>query len=491
MSTGTPTAAKSALPVAVVGTGIANTASVLAALTRLGAAPFLTRDPVQIRSAPRVVLPGVGAFGAASEELRSSDLIQALHDRLQARQPTLCICLGLQLLAQRSEESPDAAGLALIPGTVTRFTPSQNSPLRVPQLGWNTVTPSSDCRFLQPGAAYFANSYKLDHIPAGWSGAITEYGGSFVAAVESGGVLACQFHPELSGTWGLDLLSRWLHKADTAASTWKPNLSVRTMPFATPQGGSHAGLMRRVIPCLDCRDGRVVKGVKFQNLRDAGDPAELAARYQDEGADELVILDVSATPDGRAHQAETVQRVRHALSIPLTVGGGVRTLDDAARLLDAGADKVGVNTAAVLDPTLLSVLAQRFGRQCVVLAVDAQAHAGGWRVVIRSGTQQHAQDAVAWCAEGARRGAGEILLTSWDRDGTRAGYDLDLLRAVAANVNVPVIASGGAAHAGHLAEALHAGADAVLAASIFHDAEHAVGAVKHVLAAAGLHIRPV
>jgi imidazoleglycerol phosphate synthase cyclase subunit len=250
-------------------------------------------------------------------------------------------------------------------------------------------------------------------------------------------------------------------------------------------------LTRRIIPCLDIRDGRVVKGVRFQGLRDAGDPVELAHAYEAQGADELVLLDVSATPEGRGHALETVRAVREVLSIPLTVGGGVRAISDAQALLEAGADKVGVNTAAVRDPALVEALSTRFGAQCTVLAVDAAARAdgAGWEVVVRSGTERTGVDAVEWCATGEARGAGEILLTSWDRDGTRSGYDCPLLTAVSAAVRLPVIASGGAATPEHLAEALDAGADAVLAASIFHDAEHTVGTVKAALADLGVEVR--
>lgn len=253
----------------------------------------------------------------------------------------------------------------------------------------------------------------------------------------------------------------------------------------------------RIIPCLDVADGRVVKGVKFQGLRDAGDPAERAAAYEAQGADELVLLDVSATHEARAHHADTVRKVRAELSIPLTVGGGVRSAADAGALLDAGADKVAVNSAAVADPALLTRLAERFGNQCVVLSIDARRVEpdddvpSGWAVVVRGGRERLDRDAVAWAAEGVARGAGEILLTSWDRDGTRSGYDLPLLQAVAAAVTVPVIASGGADTPAHLLEALRAGADAVLAASIFHDGDLTVGQVKAALAAEGIAVRPV
>ncbi len=259
-------------------------------------------------------------------------------------------------------------------------------------------------------------------------------------------------------------------------------------------------LMRRVIPCLDVDAGRVVKGVRFANLRDAGDPAELAARYEAQGADEIVVLDVSATPAGRGHALETVERVRARLSIPLTVGGGVRSIDDAEALLGAGADKVAVNTAAVTRPELLRELADRFGRQCIVLAVDAarpnvdtggDANASRTRaeVVVRSGRERTGRDVVTWARDGAALGAGEILLTSFDRDGTGHGYDLALIAAVAAAVPVPVVASGGAAHADHLTAALQAGADAVLIASMLHDGVTTVDALKRALGVAGVAVR--
>lgn len=249
-------------------------------------------------------------------------------------------------------------------------------------------------------------------------------------------------------------------------------------------------LLPRIVPCLDVKDGRVVKGVRFQGLRDAGDPVERAAAYEEQGADELVMLDVSATPEGRGNAVETVRAVRAVLSIPLTVGGGLRAVADAERLLDAGADKVGVNSAAVARPELLTELAERFGAQCTVLALDAAETGGAWEVVVHSGRDRTGLDAVEWAREAVRRGAGEILLTSWDRDGTRSGYDLALLRAVSAAVSVPVIASGGADSAAHLAEGLRAGASAVLAASILHDGDTTVRDLKRALAAAGLETRP-
>lgn len=248
-------------------------------------------------------------------------------------------------------------------------------------------------------------------------------------------------------------------------------------------------LTRRVIPCLDVADGRVVKGVRFGNLRDAGDPVACAALYESQGADELVILDISATPGARATNRAVIADVRRVLSIPLTVGGGVRCLADAEALLDAGADKVSINTAGVERPDLISELAERVGVQCVVVAVDAARDGASWQVVTRSGAHRPGLDAIEWMRSAERLGAGEILLTSWDRDGTRAGYDLDLIASASRSLRIPIIASGGANSAEHLVEALRAGADAVLAASIFHDADLTVAQVKHALALAGQEIR--
>lgn len=248
-------------------------------------------------------------------------------------------------------------------------------------------------------------------------------------------------------------------------------------------------LMPRVIPCLDVAAGRVVKGIRFSGLRDAGDPCELAAAYAAQGADELVVLDVAATPQGRDHHLDVVRGVRRVLPLPLTVGGGVRCAADAEALLLAGADKVAMNTAAVRRPRLLAEIAGRFGSQCTILALDAARSNGGWEVLILSGKERLGIDAVQWARQAADLGAGEILLTSWDRDGTGAGYDLQLIAAVRAAVPVPIIASGGAASPEHMIDALHAGADAVLAASILHDGFTTVDALKQRLAELGAEVR--
>lgn len=251
-------------------------------------------------------------------------------------------------------------------------------------------------------------------------------------------------------------------------------------------------LAKRIIPCLDIRDGRVVKGVRFLNLRDAGDPVEQARVYQAAGADELVFLDISATAEGRATVIETVRQVADQVFMPLTVGGGVRTIEDMRRLLLAGADKISLNSAAVRNPALLSEGADRFGSQCIVLAIDARLSAvrGQWDVLIDGGRTSTGLDAVEWARRAVTMGAGEILLTSMDRDGTLAGYDLELTRAVVSAVSVPLIASGGAGKAEHFAEVLTlAGADAALAASLFHDGVLEIRKLKAELVKRGIPIR--
>ena len=252
-------------------------------------------------------------------------------------------------------------------------------------------------------------------------------------------------------------------------------------------------LARRVIPCLDVKDGRVVKGTGFVDLRDAGDPVEQAQRYDAGGADEICFLDISASPDGKATIVDVVERTAACVFVPLTVGGGVRAVGDVERLLLAGADKISINTAALATPGLIDAAAARFGNQAIVVAVDGkQRPDGGWEVYSHGGRTPTGRDAVAWCREVAARGAGEILLTSMDRDGSGAGYDLAFVRAVVDAVPVPVIASGGVGTLAHLADGLAVGgADAVLAASICHYGHHTIGEAKAFLAARGLPVRAV
>ncbi|HEY3258591.1 MAG TPA: imidazole glycerol phosphate synthase subunit HisF [Gemmatimonadaceae bacterium] len=249
-------------------------------------------------------------------------------------------------------------------------------------------------------------------------------------------------------------------------------------------------LSRRVVVCLDVLGGRVVKGVAFQSLRDAGDPIELAAAYERAGADEIVFLDIGASPEERHTMLDVARGTAEQLFIPLTIGGGIRSVDDVAATLRAGADKVSINSAAVSRPALLTEAAERFGSQCVVLSIDAKREGSGWRVYTNGGRAQTNLDAVEWAAEAVRRGAGEILLTSIDRDGTQSGYDLELTRQVVNSVPVPVIASGGAGNPADVAQVIaDAGADAALVAGILHDGLTTVDALKRAIAAAGFPVR--
>ena len=267
------------------------------------------------------------------------------------------------------------------------------------------------------------------------------------------------------------------------------------MSGARVRGSGGPVNVARVIPCLDVTDGRVVKGVNFVGLRDAGDPVELARRYDDEGADELVFLDITASSDGRETMVDVVRRTADEVFIPFTVGGGIRSVDDARRMLRAGADKVSVNTSAFERPELIGEIASEFGTQCVVCAIDARRWTDGrdgGEVFLHGGRTPTGADALEWAERAAALGAGEILLTSMDRDGTRRGFDLDLTRAIADAVNVPIVASGGVGTLDHLADGiLEGGADAVLAASIFHFGEHTIREAKDVLAARGIRVRPV
>ncbi|MEO8333358.1 MAG: imidazole glycerol phosphate synthase subunit HisF [bacterium] len=249
-------------------------------------------------------------------------------------------------------------------------------------------------------------------------------------------------------------------------------------------------LTRRVVVCLDVNGGRVVKGTQFVNLRDVGDPVELATRYEREGADEIVFLDISASAEERGTLLDVARRTAERLFVPLTIGGGVRSADDVGRALRAGADKVSINSAAVTRPDVLTESAERFGSQCVVISIDAKRDDDGWRVYVKGGRERTSLDAVAWAVETVRRGAGEVLLTSIDRDGARTGYDVELTRAVAAAVNVPVVASGGAGTAQHVCEVFQDGhADAALLAGILHDGVTTVGAVKQAMREALLPVR--
>jgi len=461
--------------VAIIDSGVANLAAVESALTALGVAYTITGDPAVVLGATHAVLPGVGRFSAGLETLCRRGLDEAVCDVHERGTPLLAVCLGMQMLGDGSDESPDTAGLGIVAGRFQRLPDS----VRVPHLGWNQVNADENSG-LPSGTAAFANSFYLPSPPSGWQAAWTTHGARFVSMLAQGRTLACQFHPELSGPFGMGLIQDWL----------SGELQVRADPGEGENRPVWQEVAPRIVPCLDVKDGRVVKGIRFQNLRDAGDPADQAGEYERQGADEIVILDIGASHEARETQRETVRAVRRRIHIPLTVGGGVRTVDDARGLLAAGADKVSVNTAAVRDPSLLERLSQAFGTQCVVLAIDARRLGDGWDTLVVGGREATGIDVIKWAREGTRLGAGEILLTSWDRDGTRAGCDVELLETMREAVDVPVIASGGIGTPDDVVTAFRAGADAVLAASVFHDGDLTVGQIKTFVSDQGLAVRP-
>ncbi|MCO5295511.1 MAG: imidazole glycerol phosphate synthase subunit HisF [Fimbriimonadaceae bacterium] len=482
-------------PIGVVDYGAGNLLSVGNALDALGVPHRPVAGPRDLQGLRTVLLPGVGHFGAMMRALDAAGLRDALLEHVASGGKLLGICLGFQALYEESEEAPGVPGLGLLPGQVRRL---QDVP-KVPHMGWSEV--SSGAFY------YFAHSFAAPVGPE--TTLVGSYGSPFAAASRLDRVAGAQFHPEKSGQAGL----AWLEQALAEPTNHEPQT---TNP--APEGLPTA----RIIPCLDVDAGRVVKGVNFVGLRDAGDPVELARRYAEQGADEVVFLDITASTDQRDTIVEIVEAVAREVFVPLCVGGGVRNADDAKRLLRAGADKVAVNSAALARPELITELAEAFGSQAVVLAIDAHATPDSrfpipdsrlpspdsrfpspdsrfpspdsrhlWTAFSHGGRLDTGRDVLEWAREGVRRGAGEILLTSMDTDGVETGFDVPLTRAVADAVPVPVIASGGAGSPADFVRVFEEGrADAALAASIFHFGNHTVASLKAELAGAGLRVRP-
>lgn len=494
------------MKIALIDYRAGNLTSVRKALAAAGAEVFTPEAAAQIAGADGLIVPGVGHFEATA--VLDAPWREAILAHARAGKPLLGICLGLQFLFEGSTEAPTLPGLGLLPGRCGKLGPEWEpsvqlsaegwAEFKVPHVGWNAVNPTRTSTILAgvaPGAqAYFTHSFAA---PVGGATAATTSTGpnTFASVVERDAIFGLQFHPEKSGDAGLAMLRNFCLRiqgapeappdaAPDGLNTWPKNVAESVHPAS-----------KRIIACLDVRDGQVVKGVKFEGLRSAGDPAELAARYNVEGIDEVVILDVTATLETRRALAQTIREVARTLFIPLAVGGGIRTEADAAAVVDAGADKVSLNSAALKDPDLISRLAVRYGSQAVVVAIDAKrgptaAGPGGFAVYARSSTTAADRDAVEWAREAAARGAGEILLTSMDRDGTRSGFDCELTAAVSRAVSIPVIASGGAGSFDHFVDVFTRGrADAALAASIFHFSEHGVADLKQHLATAGIPMR--
>ncbi|HXR98347.1 MAG TPA: imidazole glycerol phosphate synthase subunit HisF [Terriglobales bacterium] len=447
----------------IIDYGGGNSGSVANALARLGEPFRLVGTHSEIAASSRLILPGVGHFGAMLAALDRRGLRAPILAAIAAGVPFLGICVGLQALYAGSEEDGNACGLAVWSGTIRRFASGQG--YKIPHVGWAEVRAAAPSRLLEGIAHgerfYFTHSY---YAPLGepTTGTV-QYPVPFTAVAERGNVAAVQFHPEKSGAAGERVLRNFLNLAAPVP-----------------------GLAKRIIPCLDVKDGRVVKGVQFAGLRDSGDPAERARAYNAAGADELVMLDIAATLESRPTLLETVRRVAAELQLPFCVGGGVRTLADAAALLAAGADKVAVNSAALARPELINEIAAAFGSQAVVVAIDAR----GGEVLSHGGTRPTGRAAVEWARQAEAAGAGEILLTSMDRDGTRSGFDCVLTASVAATAGIPVIASGGGGAASDFVEVFGPGrADAALAASIFHTGTLPIEQLKRELEAAGIPVR--
>ena len=436
--------------VAVIDYDAGNLRSVEKALNFL-----ITRDGSRILAADKVILPGVGAFGDAMAKLNQYGLPPVIRQAVDRGTPFLGICLGLQLMFERSEESEGVEGLGLLGGKILRIPPNQGS-FRV------------FCPLLLSGGGGRVRGGGICGVQRPYS-----RGGG------EGQCIRLSVSPGEKRRCGTENSQKFCGNVKAAGRIQRGGEEV---PMFT----------KRIIPCLDVHNGRVVKGVNFVNLRDAGDPVEIGAAYGKAGADELVFLDITASSDERATMADMVRRVAETVFIPFTVGGGIRTVEDFRRLLREGADKISVNSSAIDNPGLISDAADKFGRQCVVVAIDARRREdrSGWNVYKHGGRIDTGLDAVEWAMKADRMGAGEILLTSMDCDGTKAGYDCELTALIADNVSVPVIASGGAGTREHFYEALTGGkADAALAASLFHYKEMEINDLKHYLRDRGVPVR--
>ena len=457
--------------------GAGNLTSVRNAFAAIGEETVVTRDPEVIGKADRVVFPGVGAAAHAMDNLRRFGLVDVVR-RAAATKPFLGICLGMQVLFEHSEEDGGVEMLGILPGKVRRFPDVPGC--KVPEIGWNSVSAPAGARVPGVGEGqeyYFVHSYAADVI--GDTCLTASYAGvTFTAMVRRGNLWACQFHPEKSGRIGLNLLRAWM-------------LGVASSPSPSPS--PFTSLTRRVIPCLDVRAGRVTKGVKFKNNVDLGDPVEMAVKYAEGGADELVFYDITASAERRPIDIGMVEAVAKAVRIPFAVGGGISTVADMERVILAGAEKVSVNSLAVRNPQIIAEGAAVFGAQCIVLGMDPYRSgktASGYEITTRGFREFTGMDAVEWAKRAADLGAGEIVVNSVDADGTRAGFELEITRLIAEAVGVPVVASGGAGRPEHLVDAFNlARADAAIVAGMIHSGEYTIGQIKEGMAAARIPTR--
>lgn len=455
---------------AIVDYKAGNLTSVALAFKAIGVDATVTSDPEIISRADRVVFPGVGAAQSAMDNLKSLGLENCIREFAFSGKPFLGICLGMQILFERSEEDGGVETLGIIPGEVRKF-PSVPG-FAIPQMGWNAVNGANEY--------YFVHSYYAQKNP--YTVGVTRYAGlDFTSAVERGKLRAFQFHPEKSGSLGLQLLKDWVEDKPLSFGE-----NIR------PVAGTSS---RRIIPCLDVKNGRVTKGVKFKNNVDLGDPVEMALAYSDGGADELVFYDITASAERRPIDIGMVESVAKAVRIPFAVGGGISSLADMERVILAGAEKVSVNSLAVRNPDIIAEGAKAFGRQCIVLGMDPVKTSnprcpGGYEITTRGFREFTGMDAVDWAKRAVDLGAGEIVVNSVDADGTRSGFELDITRRIADAVPVPVVASGGAGRPEHFVSVFgNARADAAIVAGMIHSGEWTIRQIKEAMNAASIPVR--
>ena len=455
--------------IAIIDYKAGNLTSVRNAFSALRQESVITSDPEIIRKADYVVFPGVGAAFSAMENLRKLKLTEVVKEVAVGGKPFLGICLGMQILFEHSEEDGGVELLGVLPGNVKKF--SSAAGCKIPEIGWNKVNKADEYYFVH---SYYAETGDFTVGRAAYAGV------EFSAAVRRDNLLACQFHPEKSGKAGLKLLESFL-RGDL----------VGCVPLA--EHGETGALTRRVIPCLDVRNGIVTKGVKFKNNIDLGDPVEMAVKYSEGGADELVFYDITASAERRPIDIEMVRSVAKAVRIPFAVGGGISSVADMERVILAGAEKISVNSLAVRNPEIIREGAAAFGRQCVVLGMDpvrSEKCPSGYEITTRGFREMTGMDAVEWAKRAEELGAGEIVVNSVDADGTRGGFELEITKKIADAVGIPVVASGGAGKPEHLVEVFaKANADAAIVAGMIHTGDWTIAQIKETMAKCAVPVR--
>lgn len=462
--------------VGIIDYGAGNVESVCLLLQRLQVQFILSDQIKELEQCDALIFPGQGSAGPAMNRLRESGIDEFIK---KWQKPFLGICLGMQLLGEFSEEHQTNC-LGVLDYNIEKF--DSSIPL-IPSMGWNSIQiQKENPYFSEEESPYFYcvhSFFAKENMQT--VGSTNYYGQNYSNLVIYKNFTALQAHPEKSGKVGEYFISKWLY-----------NSGIHHQTVGKPFIPKQSGFANRIVPCLDVKAGRTVKGVNFVGLKDMGDPVELAAQYSDQGADELVFLDITATHEQRDTQQQWVSAVAKEVNIPFTVGGGIKTLDDAKRILDCGADKISVNSAAVKRPDLIAEISGLYGSQCVVLAVDYKRNSipNSWNVFIAGGRTDTGLDAIEWISKGVELGAGELLLTGMDFDGTRQGFDLPFFQQVANNVKVPLIASGGAGKSQHFTDLFQqTTVSAGLAASIFHEGSVLIPDLKQQLREQSICVR--